>query len=61
MRATAPTGPLVAALSAAGATLVGKVLTEALAFSPHGANVRYGSTGVSASCCGIWGLRDALG
>jgi Asp-tRNA(Asn)/Glu-tRNA(Gln) amidotransferase A subunit family amidase len=51
----------VAALSAAGATLVGKVLTEALAFSPHGANVRYGSTGVSASCCGIWGLRDALG
>lgn len=35
--------PLVAALSAAGATLVGKVLTDELAFSLHGANVHYGT------------------
>lgn len=35
--------PLVAALSAAGATLCGKVLTDELAFSLHGANVHYGT------------------
>lgn len=35
--------PLVAALSAAGATLLGKVLTDELAFSLHGANVHYGT------------------
>jgi amidase len=35
--------PLVATLSSAGATLVGKVLTDELAFSLHGANVHYGT------------------
>jgi len=35
--------PLVAALSAAGATLAGKVLTDELAFSLHGANAHYGT------------------
>jgi amidase len=35
--------PLVAALSAAGATLLGKVLTDELAFSLHGANAHYGT------------------
>jgi amidase len=35
--------PLVAAMSAAGATLVGKVLTDELAFSLHGANAHYGT------------------
>ncbi|MEI7447937.1 MAG: amidase family protein, partial [Burkholderiales bacterium] len=35
--------PLVAALSAAGATLCGKVITDELALSLHGANVHYGT------------------
>lgn len=35
--------PLVAALSAAGATLFGKVLTDELAFSLHGSNAHYGT------------------
>ncbi len=52
--------PVVAQLLAAGATLVGKVLTDELAYSLHGDNVHYGTPINSAALnCGPGGSSSS--
>ena len=48
--------PIVDSLLGAGATLMGKVLTDELAYSLHGDNAHYGAP-LNARATGPWRLR----